>query len=342
MTAPCASTRCQRSYALRTALFKLSEPPKSHIDANLRVSLPERPRVRAVLPLDRQRPKPRAACPVCGADGRARSCRSARAGVQGLGFYLTDYGKNAHQKTGADATRSPTARRRRARSAERRRSREERCGSSPSRRRVRVEAANREVRATPSPPSRSRLHATEAELRRVSTDVELLRAELTRAAASLGAPDGVEPVLERPRDPAFGDWATNLAMVLAKPLGQKPRDLAQRADRGDRSRRGGDLVGRGRRAGLHQLPDGRGARRAGDRRASSPRTRDYGRSDAGKGRARRRGVRVARIPPGRCTSATAVRRRSATRSRRCSSGPGGTSRASSTTTTPACRSRTSR
>ena len=25
------------------------------------------------------------------------------------------------------------------------------------------------------------------------------------------------------RDPAFGDWATNLAMVLAKSLGQKPR-----------------------------------------------------------------------------------------------------------------------
>jgi arginyl-tRNA synthetase len=56
---------------------------------------------------------------------------------------------------------------------------------------------------------------------------EALRAELTRAAQSLGAPDGVEPVLERPRDPAFGDWATNLAMVLAKPLKRKPRELAE-------------------------------------------------------------------------------------------------------------------
>src|SRR6478672_9901268 len=55
---------------------------------------------------------------------------------------------------------------------------------------------------------------------------EPLRAELVRAAQSLGASDGVEPVLERPRDPAFGDWATNLAMVLAKPLGKRPRDLA--------------------------------------------------------------------------------------------------------------------
>ncbi|HEY6827629.1 MAG TPA: arginine--tRNA ligase [Gemmatimonadaceae bacterium] len=57
-------------------------------------------------------------------------------------------------------------------------------------------------------------------------DTDLLRAELSRAAHSLGAPADVEPILERPRDPAFGDWATNLAMVLAKRLGQKPRDLA--------------------------------------------------------------------------------------------------------------------
>ena len=57
--------------------------------------------------------------------------------------------------------------------------------------------------------------------------VDLLRAELTRVARSLGAPDGVEPLLERPRDPAFGDWATNVALVLAKPLSKKPRDLAQ-------------------------------------------------------------------------------------------------------------------
>ena len=55
---------------------------------------------------------------------------------------------------------------------------------------------------------------------------EALRAELVRVARSLGAPDDVDPLIERPRDPAFGDWATNLAMVLAKPLGRKPRDLA--------------------------------------------------------------------------------------------------------------------
>ncbi|MHB1297689.1 MAG: arginine--tRNA ligase, partial [Gemmatimonadaceae bacterium] len=56
--------------------------------------------------------------------------------------------------------------------------------------------------------------------------VDALRAELTRAAAALGAPEGTQPSLERPRDPAHGDWATNLAMTLSKPLGRKPREIA--------------------------------------------------------------------------------------------------------------------
>jgi arginyl-tRNA synthetase len=56
---------------------------------------------------------------------------------------------------------------------------------------------------------------------------ELLRAELARAAQSLGASADIEPQLERPRDPSFGDWASNLAMTLAKPMGRKPRELAQ-------------------------------------------------------------------------------------------------------------------
>ena len=59
------------------------------------------------------------------------------------------------------------------------------------------------------------------------TATDQLRAELTRAARSLGAPENIEPALERPRDPAFGDWATNVALVLAKPLRTKPRDFAQ-------------------------------------------------------------------------------------------------------------------
>ncbi len=56
--------------------------------------------------------------------------------------------------------------------------------------------------------------------------VETLRAVLAQAAVALGAPADVKIVLERPRDPAHGDWATNLAMTLAKPLGKKPREIA--------------------------------------------------------------------------------------------------------------------
>jgi arginyl-tRNA synthetase len=58
--------------------------------------------------------------------------------------------------------------------------------------------------------------------------VDQIRAELIRAARSLGAPDDVDPLLERPRDSAHGDWATNLAMVLARPLKSKPREIAER------------------------------------------------------------------------------------------------------------------
>ncbi|HXT48770.1 MAG TPA: arginine--tRNA ligase [Gemmatimonadaceae bacterium] len=60
------------------------------------------------------------------------------------------------------------------------------------------------------------------------TPVDLIRAALVGAARELGAPDTIVPVLERPRDPANGDWSTNLAMLLAKPLGDKPRALATR------------------------------------------------------------------------------------------------------------------
>lgn len=56
---------------------------------------------------------------------------------------------------------------------------------------------------------------------------ETLRAELSRVAARLGA-DGLDFVLERPRDTGHGDLATNLAMVLAKRERTNPRKTAQR------------------------------------------------------------------------------------------------------------------
>ncbi|PYP75492.1 MAG: arginine--tRNA ligase, partial [Gemmatimonadetes bacterium] len=58
---------------------------------------------------------------------------------------------------------------------------------------------------------------------------EVIRAALADAATRLEvslAPSAVE--LERPRDPAHGDVATNLALTLAKPLKQKPRAVADR------------------------------------------------------------------------------------------------------------------
>jgi len=56
---------------------------------------------------------------------------------------------------------------------------------------------------------------------------DALKAELERVAARLGTP-GASFALERPRDAGHGDLATNLALVLAKPLKQNPRALAQR------------------------------------------------------------------------------------------------------------------
>jgi len=57
---------------------------------------------------------------------------------------------------------------------------------------------------------------------------EQLRAELARVAASLGAPPGLVVELETPREKSHGDVATNLALVLAKTLKAKPRDVAER------------------------------------------------------------------------------------------------------------------
>jgi len=56
---------------------------------------------------------------------------------------------------------------------------------------------------------------------------DTLRSALVQAAAKLGAPVA-DVLLERPKDPAHGDVATNLALALAKTLKAKPRDVAQR------------------------------------------------------------------------------------------------------------------
>ncbi|KAA0970696.1 arginine--tRNA ligase [Aureimonas fodinaquatilis] len=57
---------------------------------------------------------------------------------------------------------------------------------------------------------------------RIRAAVEAVLAELNQGDADL-----TKITVEPPRDPSHGDLATNAAMVLAKPLGQKPRDLAE-------------------------------------------------------------------------------------------------------------------
>ncbi|BAL22841.1 arginine--tRNA ligase [Azoarcus sp. KH32C] len=62
----------------------------------------------------------------------------------------------------------------------------------------------------------------------MSADPKVLLADLLRAALKSVAPDLVEtPIqLERPKQAGHGDFATNLALQLAKPLRRSPRDLA--------------------------------------------------------------------------------------------------------------------
>ena len=56
---------------------------------------------------------------------------------------------------------------------------------------------------------------------------EIIRAEIMRRLESYGLFDGdVEVALEKPRDPSHGDLSTNIAMVTAKRIGRKPRELA--------------------------------------------------------------------------------------------------------------------
>jgi arginyl-tRNA synthetase len=57
------------------------------------------------------------------------------------------------------------------------------------------------------------------------TGVDQLRSSLEAVVADLGAP-GTEVQLERPRNPEHGDWASNVAMVLAGRLGRPPREVA--------------------------------------------------------------------------------------------------------------------
>ncbi|MQX35610.1 arginine--tRNA ligase [Roseospira navarrensis] len=60
---------------------------------------------------------------------------------------------------------------------------------------------------------------------------DLVLAQVAALVSEGSLPDGLDTgrlTVEPPRDPSHGDMATNAAMVLAKPAGLKPRDLAER------------------------------------------------------------------------------------------------------------------
>ena len=58
----------------------------------------------------------------------------------------------------------------------------------------------------------------------------LLENAVKQVAGEIGfvLPDNLQVKLERPRDPKHGDWATNIAMQLAKKMGLTPRELANK------------------------------------------------------------------------------------------------------------------
>ncbi|MDA0704860.1 MAG: arginine--tRNA ligase, partial [Proteobacteria bacterium] len=59
---------------------------------------------------------------------------------------------------------------------------------------------------------------------------DIIRRKLENMAAGGDLPSGLDLsriTVEPPRDPSHGDLSTNAAMVLAKPAGRKPRDIAE-------------------------------------------------------------------------------------------------------------------
>lgn len=59
---------------------------------------------------------------------------------------------------------------------------------------------------------------------------QLIQQALTRLTADGVLPEGLAPAIqvENARDKTHGDFASNIAMMLAKPAGMKPRDLAEK------------------------------------------------------------------------------------------------------------------
>ena len=258
--------------------------------------------------------KPRAKCPVCGKPATRKISGGAGSRLQGQRLL---HHRLRQGRQGAAQGRNPRSR-----------------PPSPSR------TAPRQGRASPTPSQTAKpapegaSQAGEEGRLRVS---DALRAELARVASRLGA-DGVEFVLERPRD--AGPWRPRhqpghgARQARAR---QSPQDRRAGARRAAPLARPG-RTHRDRRPRLHQLLAGR-------RISSPPSTArileqgaGYGRSTVGSRPQGQRRVRLRQSDRSAPRRATAAGPRSATRSPRCSSGPGTRSPASSTSTTPGSRS----
>ena len=95
-------------------------------------------------------------------------------------------------------------------------------------------------------------------------------------------PEGFEVRLERPRQEGHGDWATNIAMQLAKPFDEKPRELAEAIIA---KLPNGDLIERAEVAGPGFMNFKLSSNWITETvRAAIEKGADYGRVDIGKGR----------------------------------------------------------
>ena len=231
--------------ALRLS-YGFARLPKSQSNADLRVSLPRRARFRALLPQDQRRGH-RARCPECGKIGDARVSGGAGLVFKGSGFYLTDYGKNAHRKSGSEATPTRGSKiggesERRAKSASSAKSatRARATEAQIGQRRQRAPSRRRRRPTAPSKPSEQ----DKGQRQRMDAP-DLLRASSTRAAASLGAPDSVDAGSRAPARSVvrrLGDESRDGARETARAEAARARGAIDRADgprraRGERARR---------------------------------------------------------------------------------------------------------
>lgn len=60
---------------------------------------------------------------------------------------------------------------------------------------------------------------------------QLIQQALAQLVTEGVLPEGLTPAIqvENARDKTHGDFASNIAMMLAKPAGMKPRDLAEKS-----------------------------------------------------------------------------------------------------------------